>query len=339
MLCFPHLQLYEKGEEEKNEVVLPLARNGEAKTRRTSLSIFNSPIFPTELYIDKDVKYWKSILAYGLHWCVVFSWYFVLRSLCSTWCNVCVSVSIMWGKSGKARRRIFSWILNLLSFTSTIPYFLRKAIYRPPQNCLTALRFIYEQKDDDLLEMFWRWSLKRWMSQGCVPLSPCVKNRFYAETPSLQLPPPDSTQITTFKSEAAKVLSAPPPWSDQKLVTDKINFHLSPYGRVWSSGSRGDYPRKRVIGPSSQYHRHTLDWPGRITEGKKVVREEQICEVSSMCIVLPEGMGSMCLKSLLGKQFVRKSDFGRSCFSFYTNPVFKGKCCTWISTICLTTGP
>ena len=25
---------------------------------------------------------------------------------------------------------IFSWILNLLSFTSTIPYFLRKAIYR-----------------------------------------------------------------------------------------------------------------------------------------------------------------------------------------------------------------
>ena len=73
MLCFPHLQLYEKGEEEKNEVVLPLARNGEAKTRRTSLSIFNSPIFPTALYIDKDVKYWKSILAYGLHWCVVFS--------------------------------------------------------------------------------------------------------------------------------------------------------------------------------------------------------------------------------------------------------------------------
>ena len=41
---------------------------------------------------------------------------------------------------------------------------------------------------------------------------------------------------------------------------------------------------------------------------------------------------------LPGEQFVRKSDFGRSCFSFYTNPVFKGKCCTWISTICLTTG-
>ena len=50
-------------------------------------------------------------------------------------------------------------------------------------------------------------------------------------------PPPDSTQITTFKSEAAKVLSAAPPWSDQKLVTDKINFHFSSHGRVWSSGS------------------------------------------------------------------------------------------------------
>ena len=244
MLCFPHLQLYEKGEEEKNEVVLPLARNGEAKTRRTSLSIFNSPIFPTALYIDKDVKYWKSILAYGLHWCVVFSWYFVLRSLCSTWCNVCVSVSIMWGKSGKARRRIFSreyWIFCHLRQRSRISSErqytgLRKSVSPP-------CRFIYEQKDDDLLKMFWRWSLKRWMSQGCVPLSPCVKNRFYAETPSLQLPPntpsppPDSTQITTFKSEAAKVLSAPPPWSDQKLVTDKINFHFSSYGRVWSSGS------------------------------------------------------------------------------------------------------
>ena len=57
MLCFSHLQLYEKGEVEKNDVVLPLARNGEAKTRRISLSIFNSPIFPTALYIDKDVKY------------------------------------------------------------------------------------------------------------------------------------------------------------------------------------------------------------------------------------------------------------------------------------------
>ena len=157
MPCFTHSQLYEKGEEEKNEVVLPLARNGEAKTRRTSLSIFNSPIFPTALYIDKDVKYWKSILAYGLHWCVVFSWYFVLRSLCSTWCNVCVSVSIMWGKSGKARRRIFSWILNLLSFTSTIPYFLRKAIYRPPQICLTALQIHLWTKRwwliEDVLEM------------------------------------------------------------------------------------------------------------------------------------------------------------------------------------------
>ena len=118
---------------------------------------------------------------------------------------------------------------------------LRKSVSPP-------CRFIYEQKDDNLLKMFWRCSLKRWMSQGCVPLSPCVKNRFYAETPSLQLPPPDSTQITTFKSEAAKVLSAPPPWSDQKLATDKINFHFSSYGRVWSSGSWGDYPRKRVIG-------------------------------------------------------------------------------------------
>ena len=55
--------------------------------------------------------------------------------------------------------------------------------------------------------------------------------------PPSNSPPPDSTQITTFKSEAAKVLSAPPPWSDQKLVTDKINFHFSSYGRVWSSGS------------------------------------------------------------------------------------------------------
>ena len=44
----------------------------------------------------------------------------------------------------------------------------------------------------------------------------------------------------------------------------------------------------------SQYHRHTLDWPGRITEGTKVLREEQICEVSLMCIVLQEGVGSMC---------------------------------------------
>ena len=149
-------------------------------------------------------------------------------------------------KSGKARRRIFSWILHLLPFTSTIPDFLRKAIYRPPQICVTALRFIYEQKYDNLLKMFsshWRCSLKRWMSQGCVPLSPCVKNRFYAKTPCLQLPlnPPSPLlirpQITTFKSEVAKVLSAPPPWSDQELVTDKINFHLSPYGRVWSSGS------------------------------------------------------------------------------------------------------
>ena len=66
--------------------------------------------------------------------------------------------------------------------------------------------------------------------------------------PPSNSPPPDSTQITTFKSEAAKVLSAAPPWSDQKLVTDKINFHFSSYGRVWSSGSWGDYPRKRVIG-------------------------------------------------------------------------------------------
>ena len=164
---------------------------------------------------------------------------------------------------------------------------LRKSVSPP-------CRFIYEQKDDDLLKMFWRCSLKRWMSQGCVPLSPCVKNRFYAKTPSLQLPPPDSTQITTFKSEVAKVLSAAPPWSDQKLVTDKINFHFSSYGRVWSSRSWGDYPRKRVIGPSSQYHIHTLDWPGRITEGTKVVREEQICEVSSMCIVRLEGVGFMC---------------------------------------------
>ena len=87
MLCFSHLQLYEKGEEEKNEVVLPLARNGEAKTRRTSLSIFNSPIFPTALYIDKDVKYWKSILAYGLHWCVVFSWYFLIPILHDLLCQ------------------------------------------------------------------------------------------------------------------------------------------------------------------------------------------------------------------------------------------------------------
>ena len=47
MPSFTHSQLYEKGEVEKNDVVLPLARNGEAKTRRTSLSIFNSPIFPT----------------------------------------------------------------------------------------------------------------------------------------------------------------------------------------------------------------------------------------------------------------------------------------------------
>ena len=112
--------------------------------------------------------------------------------------------------------------------------------------------------------------------------------------PPSNSPPPDSTQITTFKSEVAKVLSAAPPWSDQKLVTDKINFHFSSYGRVWSSRSWGDYPRKRVIGPSSQYHRHTLDWPGRITEGTKVVREEQICEVSSMCIVRLEGVGFMC---------------------------------------------
>ena len=54
MPCFTHSQLCEKGEVEKNDVVLPLARNGEAKTRRTSLSIFNSPIFPTALYIDKN---------------------------------------------------------------------------------------------------------------------------------------------------------------------------------------------------------------------------------------------------------------------------------------------
>ena len=114
MPCFTHSQLYEKGEEEKNEVVLPLARNGEAKTRRTSLSIFNSPIFPTALYIDKDVKYWKSILAYGLHWCVVFSWYFILRLLCSTWCNVCVSVSSMWGEK---RESTTSYIfVNIESF-------------------------------------------------------------------------------------------------------------------------------------------------------------------------------------------------------------------------------
>ena len=187
MPCFTHSQLCEKGEVEKNDVVLPLARNGEAKTRRTSLSIFNSPIFSTALYIDKSI-----LLAFWPHRCAIFSWYLVTRLLYSIWCNVCVSVLFMWGKSRKARRRIFSWILNLLSFTSTIPYFLRKAIYRPPQICLTALRFIHEQKDDNLLKMFsshWRCSLKRWMSQGCVPLSPCVKNRFYAKTPSLQLPP------------------------------------------------------------------------------------------------------------------------------------------------------
>ena len=81
MLCFSHSQLYEKGEVEKNDVVLPLARNGEAKTRRTSLSIFNSPIFPTALYIDKDVKYWKSILAYRLHYFldISFSDYFAVH--------------------------------------------------------------------------------------------------------------------------------------------------------------------------------------------------------------------------------------------------------------------
>ena len=154
-------------------------------------------------------------------------------------------------KSGKARRRIFSWILNLLSFTSTIPYFLRKAIYRPPQICLTALRFIHEQKDDNSWKCFQIIgdvaSKDEWVRDVCHFRS-VSKTDSMPRPPPSNSPPPDSTQITTFKSEAAKVLSAAPPWSDQKLVTDKINFHLSSYGRVWSSRSWGDYPRKRVIG-------------------------------------------------------------------------------------------
>ena len=35
---------------------------------------------------------------------------------------------------------------------------------------------------------------------------------------------------------------------------------------------------------------------------------------------------------------MRKSDFGHSRFSFNTSPLFNGKCCPWISTMCLTTG-
>ena len=210
---------------------------------------------------------------------------------------LCFSFIYVRKKRESTTSYIFSWILNLLSFTSTIPYFLRKAIYRPPQICLTALRFIHEQKDDNLLKMFsshWRCSLKRWMSQGCVPLSPCVKNRFYAKTPSLQLPPSWFDPNNNFQKWSGKSIECSSAMIRSKVSHWQNQFSLVP---IWSSmiqrELRGLSKKARDWLPS-QYHRHTLDWPGRITEGTKVLREEQICEVSSMCIVLPEGVGFMC---------------------------------------------
>ena len=72
---------------------------------------------------------------------------------------------------------------------------------------------------------WWRWPLKRWMNRRS--LSPRVKNRFCAN-------PIRPTPITTFKVKLQKH-QLHHPTKNQPATKSEINFHLSPYGGVWSS--------------------------------------------------------------------------------------------------------
>ena len=80
--------------------------------------------------------------------------------------------------------------------------------------------------------MFWRWSLKRWMSQGCVSLSPCVKNRFYAKTPSLQLPPSWFDPNNNFQKWSGKSIECTSAMIRSKVSHWQNQFSLVP---IWSS--------------------------------------------------------------------------------------------------------